>query len=212
MNGSVRQVSGLLFIVAAPSGAGKTTLVRRLVAQTPNLVLSISCTTRLPRPGEVDGQDYHFMDEARFVALQEVGDFLEWAKVHGNYYGTSRRQIAEERAAGRDVLLEIDWQGAAQVRGVFPDAISIFILPPSLEVLAERLRRRETDAEAVVERRLRAAREEIRHVDDFGYVIMNADLDTAYAQLASVVEASRLTLSCQRQRHPEYFERFFSSL
>ncbi|MDR2625889.1 MAG: guanylate kinase [Zoogloeaceae bacterium] len=205
-------MSGLLFIVAAPSGAGKTTLVRRLIAQTPNLALSVSCTTRSPRPGEVDGRDYHFLEKADFHALQEAGDFLEWAKVHGNYYGTSRRQIADARAAGRDVLLEIDWQGAAQVRGAFPDAIDIFILPPSMEALAERLRGRGTEDDAVIERRFLAAREEIRHVDDFGYVIMNADLDTAYAQLASIVEASRLTLACQRQRHPEYFERFFSSL
>ncbi|MDR1351213.1 MAG: guanylate kinase [Zoogloeaceae bacterium] len=201
-------MSGLLFIVAAPSGAGKTTLVRRLIAQTPNLVLSISCTTRPPRPGEVDGRDYQFMDAARFTALREAGDFLEWAKVHGNDYGTSRRWIAAERAAGHDVLLEIDWQGAAQVRNVFPDAIGIFILPPSMEVLTQRLRGRGTDDAEVIERRLLAAREEIRHVCDFGYVIMNADLDTACAQLASVIGAARLTFSCQRQRHPEYFERF----
>jgi guanylate kinase len=203
-------MSGLLFIIAAPSGAGKTTLVRRLVDRTPNLVLSISCTTRLPRPGEVDGRDYHFMDEARFESLQEAGDFLEWAKVYGYHYGTSRRVIAAEWAAGRDVLLEIDWQGAAQARAIFPQSIGIFILPPSLEALSERLRGRGTDDAEVIERRLLAAREEIRHVDDFDYVIMNADLETAYAQLASVVAASRLTLSCQRRRHPEYFE--FSSL
>ena len=212
MNAAVRRMSGLLFVAAAPSGAGKTTLVRHIVAQTPNLVLSVSCTTRSPRPGEIDGQDYHFMEEARFHVLREAGDFLEWARVHGNYYCTSRRWIAAERAAGRDVLLEIDWQGAAQVRGVFPEAIGIFILPPSMEVLAERLRGRGTDDAEVIERRLLAAREEIRHVDDFDYVIMNADLDTACAQLASVIEASRLTLASQRRRHPEYFERFLSSL
>ncbi|MDR2366331.1 MAG: guanylate kinase [Zoogloeaceae bacterium] len=201
-------MSNLLFIVAAPSGAGKSTLVRRLVDRAPNRVLSVSCTTRPPRPGEVDGRDYRFMDAARFDALREAGDFLEWARVHGNCYGTSRGWIAAEQAAGRDVLLEIDWQGAAQARAIFPDAISIFILPPSMEVLAARLRGRGTDDAEVIERRLLAAREEIRHVDDFGYVIMNADLDTAYAQLASVVEAARLTLSCQRQRHPEYFAYF----
>ncbi|MDR0736382.1 MAG: guanylate kinase [Zoogloeaceae bacterium] len=205
-------MSGLLFIVVAPSGAGKTTLVRRLIARTPDLALSISCTTRPPRPGEVDGHDYHFMDEARFDAMRKAGDFLEWAKVHGNYYGTSRRWITGQWAMGRDVLLEIDWQGAAQARGMFPDAIGIFILPPSLEALAERLRGRGTDDAAVIERRLAAAHEEIRHVDDCAYAIMNADLDTAYAQLASIVAASRLTLSCQRRRHPEYFERFFPSL
>jgi guanylate kinase len=198
--------SGLLFIVAAPSGTGKTTLVRRLIAQTPNLALSVSCTTRPPRPGEIDGRDYHFMDTARFETLQEAGDFLEWARVHDNYYGTSRRWLAAERAAGRDVLLEIDWQGAAQVKQAFPDAISIFILPPSMTALTERLRGRGTDDDSVIERRLLAAREEMRHVDDFGYVIMNADLETAHGQLASIIEAARLTLSCQRQRHPEYFE------
>ncbi|GHU14041.1 guanylate kinase [Betaproteobacteria bacterium] len=203
-------MSGLLFIVAAPSGAGKTTLVRRLLAEKADIALSISCTTRAPRPGEVDGRDYHFLDEARFRAMIDAGDFLEWAKVHGNFYGTSRRFIEEARRKS-DVLLEIDWQGAVQVQQVFPDAISVFILPPSLEALSERLHGRGTDSNEVIARRLAAAREEMRHVTDFGYVIINADLNTALAQFASIVEASRLTLSNQQKRHPDLFHNLTST-
>lgn len=201
-------MSGLLFIVAAPSGAGKTTLVRQLLASTAGISLSISHTTRAPRPGEVDGRDYHFIDVARFKAMIAAEDFLEWAEVHGNYYGTSRRWIESERAAGRDVLLEIDWQGAQQVRRLFPDAISIFILPPSLAALRQRLEGRGTDSPAVIARRLAAAHEEMRHVGEFGYVIINDDLATALADLAAVVRAARLRLDTQRLRHAALFAQF----
>jgi guanylate kinase len=198
-------MSGLLFIVSAPSGAGKTTLVRRLLASMPDIALSISCTTRAPRPNEVDGRDYHFIDVARFQAMIEAGDFLEWAQVHGNFYGTSRRWIEKEREKGRDVLLEIDWQGAAQVKKRFPDAIGVFILPPSLDALAARLDARASDSAEVIARRLAVAREEMRHVEDFGYAIINADLETAQRQFESVVEAVRLEVPNQQKRHPELF-------
>ena len=203
-------MTGLLFIVAAPSGAGKTTLVRRLLEEKTDIALSISCTTRPPRPNEVDGRDYHFLDESRFRAMIAAGDFLEWAEVHGNFYGTSRRFIEEARRKS-DVLLEIDWQGAAQVKKVFPDAVGVFILPPSLEALSERLHGRGTDSAGVIARRLAAAREEMRHMADFGYVIINADLNTALAQFASIVEASRLTLSSQQKRHPDLFHNLTST-
>ncbi len=200
-------MSGLLFIVAAPSGAGKTTLVRQLLASTAGIGLSISNTTRAPRPGEEDGREYHFIDVGRFKAMIEADDFLEWAEVHGNYYGTSKRWIEAERAAGRDVLLEIDWQGARQVRQIFPDAISLFILPPSLEALSLRLQGRGTDSPEVIARRLAAAREEMSHVGEFGYVIINDDLQTALADFSAVVRATRLRLETQRLRHAALFAR-----
>ncbi|MDR1648015.1 MAG: guanylate kinase [Zoogloeaceae bacterium] len=199
---------GLLFIVAAPSGAGKTTLVRRLLAEQPEIHLSISFTTRAPRPGDREGYDYHFIDTDTFKARIAAGDFLEWAEVHGNFYGTSRRWIENERAAGHDVLLEIDWQGAAQVRSLWPDAIGIFILPPSLETLAERLVGRSVDSAEVIARRLAAAREEIRHAGEFDYAIINHHLETAQADLSAIVRASRLTLAAQREQNAALFARF----
>lgn len=200
-------MSGQLFIVAAASGAGKTTLVRQLLAREPDIRLSISYTTRAPRPGEENGREYHFVSAAQFQAMIAADDFLEWAQVHGNYYGTSKRWIVTERAAGRDVLLEIDWQGAQQVRRVFPDAIGVFILPPSMEELTRRLTGRGTDSAEVIARRLSAAREEMSHVGEFGYVIINDDLQTALSDFVAVVRATRLQLETQRQRHPELFAR-----
>ncbi|MDD3482477.1 guanylate kinase [Azovibrio restrictus] len=200
-------MSGQLFIVAAPSGAGKTTLVRQLLAQEQDIRLSISYTTRAPRAGEENGREYHFVSEAQFQAMIAADDFLEWAQVHGNYYGTSKRWISMERAAGRDVLLEIDWQGARQVRQVFPDAIGVFILPPSMEELTRRLTGRGTDSAEVIARRLAAAREEMSHVGEFGYVIINDDLQTALSDFIVVVRATRLQLETQRLRHPELFAR-----
>lgn len=200
-------MSGQLFIVAAASGAGKTTLVRQLLAQEQDIRLSISYTTRAPRPGEENGREYHFVSAAQFQAMIAADDFLEWAQVHGNYYGTSKRWIVTERAAGRDVLLEIDWQGAQQVRRVFPDAIGVFILPPSMEELTRRLTGRGTDSAEVIARRLSAAREEMSHVGEFGYVIINDDLQTALSDFVAVVRATRLQLETQRQRHPELFAR-----
>ena len=198
-------MSGNLFIVAAPSGAGKTTLVRLLLANDPQLGLSISCTTRAPRPGEVDGRDYSFVSVEEFLERVGRGEFIEWAEVHGNYYGTSRRTIEEELAAGHDLVLEIDWQGAQQVRKAFPKAIGVFILPPSLQTLKDRLAGRGTDPADVIARRFAAARDEMRHVDEFDYVIINDDLQQALTNLRSVVAASRLQYSIQRQRHSALF-------
>lgn len=198
-------MSGHLYIVTAPSGAGKTTLVRLLLQNDPAIGLSISHTTRAPRAGEENGQAYHFTDVADFLARVDRGEFLEWAEVHGNYYGTSRLWIEQQLAAGRDVLLEIDWQGAQQVRKVFRDAIGVFILPPSMEELARRLAGRGTDSEDVIARRLAAARDEMRHVGEFDYVIINNDLQTALSDLLAVVRATRLKLSVQQERHASLF-------
>ena len=198
-------MSGHLFIVSAPSGAGKTTLVRLLLEKDPGIRVSISSTTRPPRTGENDGREYHFVDVQYFLEMVSRGDFLEWAEVHGNYYGTSRRWIEAEMTAGRDVLLEIDWQGAQQVRKAFPSAIGIFILPPSLEELKSRLSGRGTDSAETIARRIAAARDEMRHVDEFDYVIINDDLQQALENLTSVVGASRLQYQTQRQRHPALF-------
>jgi guanylate kinase len=198
-------VSGHLYIVAAPSGAGKTTLVRLLLENDPGIRLSISYTTRAPRPGEQDGREYNFVDLAAFRAMVERGEFLEWAEVHGNCYGTSRPWIEREMAAGRDVLLEIDWQGAQQVRKLFPQAIGIFVLPPSMAELERRLTGRGTDSAEVIARRLAAAQEEMRHVPEFEYVIINDELQRALSDLLSVVRASRLRLEAQRDRHAALF-------
>ena len=198
-------MSGHLFIVSAPSGAGKTTLVRLLLEKDPGIRVSISSTTRPPRTGEHDGREYHFVDGQYFLEMVSRGDFLEWAEVHGNYYGTSRRWIEAEMTAGRDVLLEIDWQGAQQVRKAFPSAIGIFILPPSLEELKSRLSGRGTDSAETIARRIAAARDEMRHVDEFDYVIINDDLQQALGNLRSIVSASRRQYSTQRQRHSTLF-------
>ena len=198
-------MSGHLYIVSAPSGAGKTTLVRTLLENDPGIRLSISYTTRAPRPGEQDGREYNFVEMAAFRAMVERGEFLEWAEVHGNCYGTSRLWIEREMAAGRDVLLEIDWQGAQQVRQLFPAAIGVFVLPPSMDELARRLTGRGTDSADVIARRLAAAHEEMRHVFEFEYVIINDELQRALADLLSVVRASRLRLAAQRTRHAALF-------
>ena len=197
--------AGRLFVISAPSGAGKTTLTRMLLESDPAIRLSVSHTTRPPRPGELDGREYHFVDVARFEAMREAGDFLEWAHVHGNYYGTSKRWIVEQRALGVDVLLEIDWQGAQQVRKVFSDPVGIFILPPSIEALRERLVGRGQDSEEVIARRVAAARAEMVHVDEFDYVIINKDLARALADLKTVVGAARLGYAAQQALHPALF-------
>lgn len=198
-------MSGHLYIVSAPSGAGKTTLVRHLLAGDAGIRLSISTTTRSPRPGEQDGREYHFVDVPDFLARIAQGEFLEWAEVHGNYYGTSQRWIEAQMVGGQDVLLEIDWQGAQQVRKVFPSATGIFILPPSLEVLHERLSGRGTDSAETIARRLAAARDEMRHVDEFDYVIINDDLQQALKSLQSIINASRLQYANQSQCHSALF-------
>lgn len=196
---------GTLFIVTAPSGAGKTTLVSGLLARDPLVCLSVSYATRAPRVGEVDGQHYHFVDVPTFRALRDKGEFLEWAEVHSNYYGTSKVWLEQQISSGKDILLEIDWQGAQQVRKVFPKAVGVFIMPPSLEELERRLRGRGTDSEDVIARRVLGARGEMRHVAEFDYVIINEDLPAALEDLVAVVRASRLRYANQEARKPEFF-------
>lgn len=196
---------GNLFVISAPSGAGKSTLVDALLAQDPRLRLSISFTTRAPRPGEADGREYHFVDMQTFEAMLERGEFLESAEVHGNRYGTSQKWIDAIRAQQYDILLEIDWQGALQVRRLYPETVTVFILPPSTAELGRRLRRRGKDSEQVIQRRLANAAEEIGHAAEFDYVIINNDFGEARQDLAAVVRATRLTLAQQSARHPELF-------
>ncbi len=198
-------MSGSLFIVCAPSGAGKSSLVARLLQEDPAVRLSISYTTRAPRAGEVDGRDYHFVDQTRFMAMLKRGEFLESAEVHGNHYGTAQAWIREQRAAGGDILLEIDWQGAQQVRRLFADTIGIFILPPSIAELERRIRRRGQDSEEVLRRRLAAAADEMGHAAEFEYVIINKDFDKASSDLLAIVRASRLVYARQLERYPEVF-------
>lgn len=197
--------SGCLFVIAAPSGGGKTSLVNALLEREPGIRLSVSYTTRAPRPGEQDGVHYHFVDVPRFMALKDAGEFLEHAHVHGNWYATSAKWLTDQVHQGRDVLLEIDWQGAAQVRRLIPGAVLIFILPPSIASLRERLVKRGQDSEAVIARRLDAAREEMRHASEFDYVIMNQDFARAVDDLSAIVRASRLAASRQFVRHARVF-------
>ena len=192
---------GNLFVVAAPSGAGKTSLTRALLEREPAIRLSVSYTTRAPRPGEVEGIDYHFVTEQQFTALKDAGEFLEHAYVHGNWYATSGSWLKAQLASGQDVLLEIDWQGARQVRNLVPDSVQIFILPPSLESLRQRLVRRGQDDEATIARRLKTAREEMKHAADFDYVIINQDFASAVEDLAAIVRVSRLRSGQQCARH-----------
>ena len=193
--------SGCLFVLAAPSGGGKTSLTRELLVREPGIRLSVSYTTRPPRPGEQDGVHYSFVDEAKFMALKGAGEFLEHAYVHGNWYATSATWLKRQVAEGHDVLLEIDWQGAAQVRKLIASSVSIFILPPSLASLEERLKKRGQDSKAVIAQRLEAAREEMRHCGDFDYVIMNQDFARAVDDLSAIVRAARLTAPRQQVRH-----------
>jgi guanylate kinase len=194
-------MSGKLFIVAAPSGAGKSTLVNALLAREPGIVLSISHTTRAPRAGDVDGVQYHFVDRARFEAMIARGEFLEHAEVFGNYYGTSRSAVEPMLATGRDVLLEIDWQGAAQVRRAMPGCVSIFILPPSRGELERRLRARATDSEATIGKRLAASRGELRHAGEFDCIVVNDDFEDAVAALQAIVHAARAERPLPGDRH-----------
>ena len=196
---------GTLFIVTAPSGAGKTTLVSGLLDRDPLVSLSVSYTTRAARAGEESGRHYHFVDVATFRALRDKGEFLEWAEVHSNYYGTSKVWLEEQMRSGKDILLEIDWQGAQQVRKVFPKAVGVFILPPSVEELERRLRGRGTDSEDVISRRVLGARGEMRHVAEFDYVIINENLPAAIEDLVAVVRASRLRYANQEARQPAFF-------
>jgi guanylate kinase len=202
--------AGSLIIVAAPSGAGKTTLVRMLVEHDPQVRPSVSTTTRAPRPGEQDGREYHFVDVDSFVAMRDRDEFVEWAEVHGNFYGTSRRWLEQQMQAGQDVVLEIDWQGAQQIKRLFPDAVGVFVLPPSTAELERRLRGRGQDSDAVIQRRLAAALGEMSHVREFGFVIINNDLQVAFDDLLAVVRGARLRFSRQLARHSDVF-RFLDS-
>lgn len=192
-----------MFIISAPSGAGKTSLVAAMLKSDPQLQVSVSHTTRASRPGEQDGVNYHFVDRARFEGMIAEGGFLEHAEVFGNYYGTSQQWVDDTLASGRDVILEIDWQGAAQVRHLRPDALSIFILPPSREALQSRLTGRGQDAPEVIARRLQEASEECSHCHEFDYIVVNDVFDQALADLLSVVRVSRLRQARQQSAQAE---------
>lgn len=192
---------GTLFIVAAPSGAGKSTLVNALLELEPSISLSISHTTRPPRPGEQYGRHYYFVERAEFEREVAEGIFLEHAEVHGNFYGTSRKTVQDLLGQGRDVLLEIDWQGAQQIRKAKPDCVSVFILPPSRPELERRLRGRGSDSEEVIERRLRNSRGEIAHAHEFDYIVVNDRFEDALDTLQAIVRAVRQRSSLQCQRH-----------
>ena len=194
---------GTLFVISAPSGAGKTSLVSEMLRQDSRLGVSVSHTTRPMREGEQNGVNYHFVSRDEFEAMIARGDFLEHADVFGNYYGTSQVWVRETLATGQDVILEIDWQGAKQVRRLIPECVSIFIVPPSAEVLRQRLVGRGTDAADVVERRLAEAEEECRHAVEFDYLVVNDDFSTALAYLLAIVRSRRLQITAQQQRYGE---------
>jgi len=194
---------GTLYIISAPSGAGKTSMVKALLQRLPDVVVSVSHTTRAPRPGEQDGVDYHFIDKVGFERLVEAGEFLEYAQVFDNYYGTHRATVEAELRAGRDVILEIDWQGARQVASAAPGAVKVFILPPSVAALRERLTVRGQDSEDIIERRMRDAISEMSHYDEYHYLIFNDDFETAVAELQAVFVSRRLRLEVQRERHAD---------
>jgi len=202
---------GTLFIVSAPSGAGKTSLVSRLLEAREDLVVSVSHTTRAPRPGEEDGRHYHFTDAERFLSMIEDGAFLEHARVFDHYYGTSREAVERELARGLDVILEIDWQGAQQVRKLMPGCQSIFIVPPSRQALEERLRGRGQDSDAVIERRLREAVKEIEHHVEYEFLVVNDDFEQAFTDLQAIFTANRLRLRHQLDRNRRLLEDLLAS-
>lgn len=196
---------GNLYVVAAPSGAGKSSLVKALLELDSHLAVSVSHTTRAPRGQEQDGREYHFVDVPTFQAMVAQGDFVEWAQVHGNLYGTSKQAIAAHLAAGTDVILEIDWQGALQIRQVFAHAVLVFVLPPSWEELRQRLQRRGEDQPEVIERRMANAREEVAQAHHFDFVIINALFETALFDLKTVVHSQRLKYTAQLRNRSAVF-------
>jgi len=200
--------NGNLFVVVAPSGAGKTTLVDELLKRETNIRLSISYTTRAPRKGEKDGREYHFIARDKFESMIAAGEFLEHANVYGNYYGTSRRWIENELAGDHDVLLEIDWQGARQVRELFPHMVGIFILPPSIEELARRLESRGKDTPDAIAKRMASARNEVSHVLEFEYIIVNERFETALDHLVGIVRAARVSRAQQAVRLEKLLDQF----
>lgn len=205
---------GILFIVMAPSGAGKTSLVNALLAdeKSARLRLSVSHTTRPKRPRETDGADYHFVDEATFLAMVSAGEFLESAQVYGHHYGTSQAWIDSMLEQGTDVILEIDWQGAQQIRNLMPEVCSIFILPPSVETLRQRLTERAQDNQETIERRMLQAADEISHVAEADYVVVNADFQTALDDLKAIFRSRRLTLAYQQEDKAELMGKLAGSL
>jgi guanylate kinase len=203
-------MSGSLFIIAAPSGAGKTSLVKALLQRELQLMLSISHTTRPAREGERDGIDYFFVDASKFEALRAAGTFVETANVYGKLYGTSREWLESQLSDGRDVILEIDWQGAQQVKAKFPQAVMIYILPPSMQVLEARIKSRGLDAPDVIATRLQAARDDMSHLPEFEYVIINQDFNVALVELTSIVEAARHRTARVRERHPQLISKLVS--
>ena len=199
---------GILFVVSSPSGGGKGTLIQRVLQQVPNLSYSVSFTTRAPRNGEVDGREYFFITPEKFEAMVAANEFLEWAHVHGKQYGTARQQVAREIGEGRDIILELDVQGAASVRSLLADSVSIFILPPSFEVLKQRLQARGTDSPEELDLRLRNAPIELKDYSAFQYVILNDDLDRAANQMTAIVHAERARLSRQEAKVKRVVEAF----
>jgi guanylate kinase len=199
---------GVLYIVSAPSGAGKTSLVKALLKADPAIRLSVSYTTRPPRSGETDGRDYHFVSREHFEAMLAEGEFLEHAEVYGNLYGTSKGSIERDLDAGRDVLMEIDWQGAEQVKRHFPQSASIFVLPPTFNALRTRLAGRGQDSEDVIERRLAAAAHDVAHAEAFDYIIVNDDFDHALQDLVAITRSIRLEAARQMDRHTALFDEF----
>jgi len=196
-------LKGILLVVSAPSGTGKTTLCRMLLKEFQNMEFSVSYTTRKPREGEVNGRDYFFVSKEEFERMIEEGDFLEWAEVYGNYYGTSKKQVLKALEEGKDILLDIDVQGALQVKKNFPEAVLVFILPPSFAELEKRLRKRGTDTEEVIKKRLKVAREEIKKAPLYDYLIVNDKLEEAYSKLKSVVIAEK----CKAERLKGQFDK-----
>lgn len=201
-------MKGVLFIISSPSGGGKGTLIREVLRTVPNIGYSVSFTTRARREGETHGKDYFFVSAEEFENLIRLGEFLEFANVHGNFYGTSRAQVAEEIEAGRDVILEIDVQGAAIIRQIFPDAVGVFILPPSFEVLRRRLVARQTETDENLAIRLRNARTEVEEYVDFQYVVINDEVSKATSDLEAVIYAERLKKDRQRQAVENILETF----
>lgn len=203
-------MSGTLYIVSAPSGAGKTSLVKQLIEQVSDLKISVSHTTRQKRNGEDEGIAYHFVDEAIFVDMINRAEFLEHAQVFNHYYGTSEVWVKEQLKSGQDVILEIDWQGAEQVRRLMPQACSIFVLPPSIAVLEERLRKRATDSDEVIAQRLAEAKAEMSHYSEADYLIINDDFDTALAQLQSILLSNRSRIGPQAESHGKIISELLS--
>ncbi len=202
---------GTLFIISAASGTGKTSLVQALIQDHPSLILSISHTTRTPRTGELDGINYHFTNRTHFEEKIVAGEFLEHAEVFGNWYGTSRTLVEQSLSFDRDVLLEIDWQGAAQIKSLFPEAVSIFLLPPSLQALEQRLRSRGKDSEAVIRKRLDSAMADMSHYEFFDFVVINDQFEQALAELNHITMASRLRTLSQRRRFQDIIQKLLKS-